>query len=168
MNPRREFLLYLLAQFTISLGIFWLANASWQTTLTDTITENLGTTIRMSGTDFVPLLSISAIVSIIALLGVIATGLVGRRIIGITSTAIALAAFVSVFFVQGEGVFGWLAVAGVLLFGLIVTNTFEVVRCPAWPQLGGKYERNSLARSQEETARDPWKSLDNGIDPTLD
>jgi hypothetical protein len=168
MNPRREYVAYLIGQLLLALGVLWLANATWQVTLTETISESLGTTIRESGTDFVPFLSISAVVSIIALLGIIATGVVGRRVIGVISALISLVAFISLFFVASEGIYGWLAIAGAFLMGLVATNLFAVVRCSRWPQLGGKYDRDSPARPQADAARDPWKSLDSGIDPTLD
>lgn len=168
MNPRREYVAYLIGQLLLALGVLWLANATWRVTLTETISQGLGTTIQESGADFVPFLSISAVVSIIALLGVVATGIIGRRVIGVVSALISLMAFISLFFVASEGIFVWLAVSGAFLIGLVATNVFAVVKCSRWPQLGGKYDRDSPARPRADAAHDPWKSLDNGIDPTLD
>ncbi len=167
-NPRREFGAYLLGQLFLALCVLWLANTTWQVTLSDTISEGLGTTTRESGVEFVPFLSISAIVSIVALLGVIATGTLGRRVIGVVSALVAMTALITVFLVQREGILGWIILAGVLLAGLIATNLFEVVKSSTWPQLSGRYDRDSGQRSQGEDVRDPWKSLDGGIDPTLD
>ncbi|MEU3020974.1 Trp biosynthesis-associated membrane protein [Nocardiopsis sp. NPDC007018] len=56
--------------------------------------------------------------------------------------------------------------AGAVL--LILTGLVAVLRAPAWPGMGNRYDRDAAPRPrQAETPADLWKSLDAGEDPTL-
>jgi uncharacterized membrane protein (TIGR02234 family) len=56
--------------------------------------------------------------------------------------------------------------AGAVL--LILSGLVAVVRAPAWPGMGNRYDRDAAPRPrQAETPADLWKSLDAGDDPTL-
>ena len=56
--------------------------------------------------------------------------------------------------------------AGAVL--LILTGLVAVLRAPAWPGMGNRYDRDAAPRPrQAETPADLWKSLDAGDDPTL-
>ncbi|GAA1071273.1 hypothetical protein GCM10009642_00500 [Nocardiopsis metallicus] len=56
--------------------------------------------------------------------------------------------------------------AGAVL--LILTGLIAVVRAPAWPGMGNRYDRDAAPRPrQAQTPADLWKSLDAGEDPTL-
>ena len=60
-----------------------------------------------------------------------------------------------------------LGVAGAVL--LVLTGLVAVMRAPAWPGMGTRYDRTAAPRPhQAETPDDLWKSLDAGDDPTLD
>ncbi|GAB3717161.1 hypothetical protein GCM10027590_15110 [Nocardiopsis nanhaiensis] len=60
-----------------------------------------------------------------------------------------------------------LGVAGAVL--LVLTGLVAVLRAPAWPGMGTRYDRTAAPRPhQAETPADLWKSLDAGDDPTLD
>ncbi|MBR8741529.1 Trp biosynthesis-associated membrane protein [Nocardiopsis sp. MG754419] len=57
--------------------------------------------------------------------------------------------------------------AGAVL--LVLSGVAAVVRAPAWPGMGNRYDRDAAPRPhQAETPADLWKSLDAGDDPTLD
>ncbi|SIO89278.1 Tryptophan-associated membrane protein [Nocardiopsis sp. JB363] len=52
---------------------------------------------------------------------------------------------------------------------LILSGLVAVMRAPAWPGMGNRYDRDAAPRPQKaETPADLWKSLDAGDDPTLD
>ncbi len=56
--------------------------------------------------------------------------------------------------------------AGAVL--LILTGVVAVLRAPAWPGMGNRYDRDAAPRPRlAETPADLWKSLDAGDDPTL-
>ncbi|WP_051049686.1 Trp biosynthesis-associated membrane protein [Nocardiopsis ganjiahuensis] len=56
--------------------------------------------------------------------------------------------------------------AGAVL--LVLTGLVAVLRAPAWPGMGNRYDRDAAPRPrQAETPADLWKSLDAGDDPTL-
>lgn len=162
-NYRRHLAYFVVVQSSLSLILLWIGSTPWRTTLTEVITEDLGTTIVETGSDVVPLVSVNAVVSLAAVLGVIATRTWGRRVIGTLAALVALISFVSILTVQTEGLVGWLITSGALSLGLVVTNSLAAVRGARWPSLGRKYERQGI---QETT--DPWSALDRGIDPTLD
>lgn len=163
-SNQREFTLFIIVQISLGALTWWVASREWRVSLTETITENLGTTIIESGTQITPFLSANGVVSVVAVLGIIATGTWGRRIIGALAAVISVCALVSVLSTDFTGITRWIAVSSILTIGLIVTNMWAAVRGSRWPMLGRKYERDRA--DQEPT--DPWKALDQGIDPTLD
>jgi uncharacterized membrane protein (TIGR02234 family) len=56
--------------------------------------------------------------------------------------------------------------AGAVL--LLLSGLVSLVRAPAWPGMGNRYDRDAAPRPrQAETPADLWKSLDAGDDPTL-
>ena len=56
--------------------------------------------------------------------------------------------------------------AGAVL--LLLGGLVAVLRAPAWPGMGNRYDRDAAPRPrQAETPADLWKSLDAGDDPTL-
>lgn len=56
--------------------------------------------------------------------------------------------------------------AGAVL--LVLTGLVAVVRAPAWPGMGSRYDRDAAPHPrQAQTPADLWKSLDAGEDPTL-
>ncbi|WP_017600188.1 Trp biosynthesis-associated membrane protein [Nocardiopsis lucentensis] len=60
-----------------------------------------------------------------------------------------------------------MAGAGALLVTL--AGAVAVVRSPAWPGMGTRYDRDVAPRStRADTPADLWRSLDAGDDPTLD
>lgn len=60
-----------------------------------------------------------------------------------------------------------MAVAGAAL--LVVVGLLAVLRAPAWPGMGTRYDRDAApSANRSETPSDLWKSLDAGDDPTLD
>ncbi|WP_150245911.1 Trp biosynthesis-associated membrane protein [Nocardiopsis quinghaiensis] len=60
-----------------------------------------------------------------------------------------------------------MAVAGAVL--LVAAGLLAVVRAPAWPGMGTRYDQDAAPRAtRAETPSDLWKSLDAGDDPTLD
>jgi hypothetical protein len=85
-----------------------------------------------------------------AVAGVVATRTWGRRIVGGVVTAAAVLCLV------GTG----LAPITIAVLGCVLTGLLTVVRGPRWPTMGGRYEREPLAKS-------PWQALDAGEDPTL-
>ncbi|WP_116245213.1 Trp biosynthesis-associated membrane protein [Nocardiopsis sp. FIRDI 009] len=57
--------------------------------------------------------------------------------------------------------------AGALL--VTFTGVVAVVRSPAWPGMGTRYDRDAAPRpNRADTPADLWRSLDAGDDPTLD
>lgn len=163
-STTREFTVFIAAQIALGAASWWASSQSWRTTLTEVIAEDLGTTLIESGAIIVPFLSVNAVVSLVGVLGIIATRTWGRRVIGAVAAAISVATLVSLLSINSEGLAGWIAFSSALAVGLIVTNTWAVFRGAGWPMLGRKYERQT--REQEPT--DPWSALDRGIDPTLD
>lgn len=67
-----------------------------------------------------------------------------------------------------------LAPAGPLLAGLgavllLAAGAAAVVRAPVWPVMSSRYDRDRAPRAASApTSSDLWKSLDSGVDPTLD
>ncbi|MET9794066.1 Trp biosynthesis-associated membrane protein [Nocardiopsis alba] len=61
----------------------------------------------------------------------------------------------------------FMGAAGGLLLAL--SGLVALVRAPAWPGMGNRYDRDAAPRPhQAETPADLWRSLDAGDDPTLD
>lgn len=165
MKPhQREFTIFIIAQIALGALTWWVASQVWRVSLTEAISEDLGTTVIESGSQIAPILSINGVVSIVAVLGIIATKTWGRRIIGVLAAAVSVIAVVSLLTADVTGIVVWIAMSVGLAAALVLTNVWAVARGSRWPILGRKYERESA--NQEPS--DPWKALDQGIDPTLD
>lgn len=156
---------FILSQALLSIGLLWVSNTTWETALVDPLTESVGTRVTLTGTDVDPVIGLSAIVSLIALLGVIATGPWGRRLIGVAAATIAVVAVISVIRIPEAGsVRLWILVVVVGNLGLVGTNLWAVTQASRWPVLGRQYDRTRPV----EATTDPWTALDHGIDPTDD
>ncbi|MFL1377314.1 MULTISPECIES: Trp biosynthesis-associated membrane protein [unclassified Nocardiopsis] len=60
-----------------------------------------------------------------------------------------------------------MAAAGAAL--IVAAGVLALVRAPAWPGMGNRYDRDAAPRANPTgTPADLWKSLDAGDDPTLD
>ncbi|WP_436891905.1 Trp biosynthesis-associated membrane protein [Nocardiopsis dassonvillei] len=60
-----------------------------------------------------------------------------------------------------------MAAAGAAL--ILLAGVLALVRSPAWPGMGTRYDRDAAPRANPTgTPADLWKSLDAGDDPTLD
>lgn len=84
--------------------------------------------------------------------GLIATRAVGRRVIGV---ALGVTGVVSLVAQWGD----WRAVLGGALVGI---GAGTLVWAPGWPVLGRRFEGSKSSR-----ADDPWRALDDGVDPTI-
>lgn len=164
-RARVSYRTFILSQAVLSIGLLWISNTTWETALVDPLTESVGTRVTLTGTDVDPMIGLSAIVSLIALLGVIATGPWGRRLIGVAAATIAVVAVISVIRIPEAGSLRlWILVVVVGNLGLVGTNLWAVSQAGRWPVLGRQYDRTRPA----EAATDPWTALDHGIDPTDD
>ena len=162
-NLRRQYIFFIVAQAALAGALLWAGSMTWRSTVVDPLTENLGILSSETGSQIIPWISVSAVISLIAVLGVVATSSWGRRVIGVCAAFAAASLGVSVLLTDYQGIIGWVALVSVLSLGLIATNALAVVRGPSWPRLGRKYERSSA----DSLPRDPWSALDQGIDPTL-
>ncbi len=85
--------------------------------------------VAETGAQMIPLIPVASVVALIAVLGVLATGVWGRRIIGTSTTIVALVtALVTAFTVLNinvegsEGIAGWAVLVVVLCGGLVLTS----------------------------------------------
>lgn len=163
-SDQREFAVFICAQIGLGALTWWVSSQAWRVSLTEAISEDLGTTVTESGSQIAPILSVNGVVSIVAVLGIIATKTWGRRVIGILAAIVSAITVVSLIGANSAGIGFWIAISVGLAVGLVLTNLWAVARGSNWPILGRKYERQSL----DHHPTDPWKALDQGIDPTLD
>ncbi len=66
---------------------------------------------------------------------------------------------------------GWFGAAAVSAVVLVVAGVLAVAWCPAWPEMGSRYDAPGAADpvdvpAEERTNLDLWKQLDEGRDPT--
>ena len=74
----------------------------------------------------------------------------------------------------GSEVTGWFWAAAVAAVVLVVTGAMAVAWCPAWPEMGSRYDAPGAGGAEtpadlppeERTNLDLWKQLDEGRDPT--
>lgn len=159
-----EFTAFIFTQIGLGVATWWVASQAWRASLTEAISDDLGTTVIESGSQIAPILSVNGVVSIVAVLGIIATKKWGRRVIGILSATVSVIAVVVLIGSDSAGIGFWISISVGLAAGLVLTNIWAVARSSCWPVLGRKYER----QSPDQNLTDPWKALDQGIDPTLD
>jgi len=74
----------------------------------------------------------------------------------------------------GSEATGWFWVAAVTSVVLVVAGVLAVAWCPAWPEMGSRYDAPGASGAdpaagvppEERTNLDLWKQLDEGRDPT--
>ncbi len=149
--------------------------------------------VTLTGREAALVVPAAAVVALSGLAGLLATGRVGRIVVGVLLVAVGAAAAVSAATFRGSAVevlaraladragapvpaaattTSWWAPA--LLGGLLVltAGALAVVRGGRWPRLGARYERAADARPSaapggDATSADVWAALDRGEDPTL-
>lgn len=164
MNIRRQYVIFIVTQLALAGVLFWSGSTTWIEESSDPELGGLTVGNASEGAQIIPLIPVASVLALSAVLGVVATGPWGRRIIGAITAASALATVVAALRVDIEGITGWIYLVIVLSAGLILTNMSAVVVGPHWPQLGTKYRRDKPSDSPS----DPWQALDQGIDPTID
>lgn len=164
MNSRRQFTVFIAAQLALAAVLFWTGSAIWVQIDPDSELGGLTVESSKTGAQIVPLIPVTAVVAVIAVLGVIATGMWGRRIIAVATLVIAAGTIIAVVNIDRDGILGWVILVMVLSLGLVVTSASAVIAGQFWPLLGKKYQRDHSG----SIGNDPWKALDQGIDPTLD
>lgn len=92
------------------------------------------------------------LLSAASIAGLIATRSVGRRVIAVALGAIGVMSLVAQW---GD----WRASLG---GALVALGAATLVWAPTWPVLGRRFEGASARRLE-----DPWRALDEGVDPTL-
>jgi len=171
LDIRRQFVIFIVAQAIFASVLFWSGSAVWVEDLPDPELDGLRIGVAETGAQIIPLIPVASVVALIAVLGVLATGVWGRRIIGTATAVVAFAtalatASVAVNFNDDsrDGIAGWVALVVVLCGGLVLTSFSAAIIGGHWPQLGRKYQRDQPGG----IPIDPWKALDQGIDPTVD
>ncbi|WP_432478703.1 Trp biosynthesis-associated membrane protein [Nocardioides sp. GXQ0305] len=71
----------------------------------------------------------------------------------------------------GTEMTGWFWAAAVAALVSVATTALAVAWCPAWPEMGSRYDAPGAAQDddvplEERTNLDLWKQLDEGRDPT--
>lgn len=98
-----------------------------------------------------------------AVAGAVGPGALTDAVDGAASAGTARAAGVPDLLAAGPA----MAVAGAAL--ILLAGVLALVRSPAWPGMGNRYDRDAAPRANPTgTPADLWKSLDAGDDPTLD
>ena len=171
LDIRRQFVIFIVAQVIFAAALFWSGSNVWIEEFPDPGLGGLRVGVAETGAQIIPLIPVASVVALIAVLGVLATGAWGRRIIGTATaivafaTALATASVIVNFSGAGrDGIAGWLVLVVALSGGLVLTSLSAVIIGGHWPQLGKKYQRDQ----PEGIPIDPWKALDQGIDPTVD
>lgn len=164
MNDRRQYALFIVTQLIFAGLLFLSGSTIWIEKPPDPGLGDLTVGVAETGAQIIPLIPVVAVVALIAVLGVIATGEWGRRIIGVATACVAIANVFATMNTGIEGIGGWIFLVVALSGGIILTSLGAVVAGRRWPQLGKKYQRDQPG----DLPRDPWKALDQGIDPTVE
>lgn len=120
-----------------------------------------------TGAEVAPSLTGVALLALAGVAGVLATGGVGRRIVGgLLAAAGAVQTVAALVTLAGAGTPApLLAVAGGAL--LVAAGVLVVVREPRLPRLGARYAAPGAARRRPaDPDRAAWEALDAGEDPT--
>ena len=107
-----------------------------------------------------------ALVSLAGIAGVVATGGVLRRVVGVLLGVAGLVEAGSTVTRWAGGSAGpYLALAGALV--LVAAGAVVVLREPLLPRLGAHYAAPGRRREPVDPDRQAWEDLDEGRDPTL-
>lgn len=156
---KREYLLTIIAIALGAIAVIWGYSLSWDVTsgqingLPVPVTDVSGRSLR-------PLPAAGGWVALAAVPAILATRVVGRRIISVILALAGIAAFVG-----GMGYLPASALGAAGGLALAVLGVWTFVRTPGWPGMSTKYERTKSTTGQ---TRDVWAALDRGEDPTQD
>ncbi len=164
MSIHKQYAAFIVIQLVLAGILFWSGSTTWIDESSDPELGGLVVGVAAEGAQIIPLIPVSSVIAICAILGVIATGAWGRRVIGIATAGVAFATVVVALRTDIGGVSGWIYLVVVLSFGLILNSMSAAFVGPRWPQMGKKYRRDAPPDPQS----DPWKALDKGIDPTIE
>lgn len=184
MTARRLYGPVVVALLAASGGAWLGLGRAWG--IVDLTSEGLPSdTLRITGTDAVPLATALAVVLVTSALGVLATRGRGRQVLGVlvllaglvgaglsasSSSAVAAAArraaeqspaYTGQQIPAADGT-AWPFVVAVAFLLCAALGVLVVRHARRWPAMGGRYDAPS-ARVDD----DPWKALDEGRDPTV-
>ena len=136
--------------------LLWVSGLIWGSIQSELVSQDL------VGSDLDSLIFAVWAVSLAVVIGVLATRIWGRRILGTMGAVVAAAGVYSLVILDKEGLNAlWILAIGLSL-GLMITNLLIVFTSKNWPTLSGRYSR-SVPREQ-----DAWTLLDAGVDPTIE
>lgn len=156
MSPARKYLLTIAVQSILAGVLLWVGGLVWGTIAGELVSEDL------VGSDLDSSIFAAWAVSLAVVIGVLATRIWGRRLLGTLGAVVAAAGVYSLIILDKDGLNALWIFALVLSSGLVITNLFIVFSSKNWPTLSGKYSR-SVPPEQ-----DAWTLLDSGVDPTVE
>lgn len=145
------------------------------------------TSVSATGDDLVPVVGALALVICASSLGILAAGVLLRRIIGALVVVCAVGGIAAILLVdidaeaittatQTSAVIGaelgeatrtfWPAITAVVLLALGALGVLTVLAAGQWPTMSRRYDAPQTAATLDES--DAWKQLDAGLDPTVD
>lgn len=156
MSPAKRYLLTITLQSILAGVLLWVSGLTWGSIPSELVTQDF------VGSDLDSFIFAVWAVSLAVVLGVLATRIWGRRILGALGAVVSGLGIYSLIVLEKEGLNAlWVAAIG-LSCGLVITNLFIAVNSKDWPTLGGKYSRSTPPE------QDAWALLDAGVDPTLE
>lgn len=156
MSPGRKYLLTITLQSILAGALLWVGGLIWGTIQSELVSQDL------VGSDLDSLIFAVWAVSLAVVIGVLATRIWGRRILGTMGACVAAAGVYSLIVLDKGGLNALWVFATALSFGLVITNLLIVFSSKNWPTLSGRYSRSAPPE------QDAWTLLDSGIDPTLE
>lgn len=176
MSGRRAYALALIVLLVAGAAVVVSASMPWATAGVPLVPgSGTSTEQAWTGSQIAPMSRAAGILAIAGVAGILATGMVGRLIVGLLLVlAGATGAWASAH-VIADGTMGlpggagaadasltgwpWGGLAGCMLVALVGAVTVRAGR--SWPRLGGRFDGRRSA-----TAASPWDALDAGEDPT--